>query len=229
MQVCNQVGRGVKVAPASFSAGPFPQNKYHEDHPACYKHICGANSYSEIKLDFFFPCLKLLPEIKQITGRKMKQTVARIQIVLVVGKKSAGKTRYLHWLSDRLREKGKRVAGFLSIGNWDGGEKNRYFLKDLETGESMLLAEKPEHGPADKPAIGYRFKQPAFNRATARYREIFNSEILFLDEYGPLEVKRGGFYPALQFLLKNYQGILFISVRPSLNKTLLHTIKSAQK
>ncbi len=149
----------------------------------------------------------------------------KLQIVIVSGKKNAGKTKYLQEIRQRAAGKGWDVGGFLSIARWENNEKSHYFLFDLQNAKEHLLAWK-----SDKPAalrIGqYELSASAFDWGTNLIRSQLHLPVLILDEFGPLEMQEKGWYKALLFLLKHYRGILFISVRPDLLSPLLHLIKS---
>ena len=147
------------------------------------------------------------------------------RVVLVVGKKNAGKTAYLRWIARRAQERGLSVAGFLSVGEMSGGKKHRYYLHNLQTEERHLLASR-EHSPSGTENVGdYFFEPTTFHRAEQAYREALAADLIIFDELGPLELRGRGLFAAFTFLLKNYHGTLFISVRPRLlleAKKLLH-------
>lgn len=150
---------------------------------------------------------------------------SHIRVVLVVGKKNAGKTAYLGWIARRAEERGRSVAGFLSVGELSSGKKQRYYLQNLQTGEKHLLATK-EYRPARTEQVGeYFFEPETFHLAEQIYREALNVDLVIFDELGPLELRGRGLFAAFTFLLQNYHGTLFISVRPRLLsevKKLLH-------
>ena len=104
-----------------------------------------------------------------------------IRVVLVVGKKNAGKTAYLRWIARRAQERGLSVAGFLSVGEMSGGKKHRYYLHNLQTGERHLLASR-EHSPSGTENVGdYFFEPTTFHRAEQAYREALAADLIIFD------------------------------------------------
>lgn len=140
---------------------------------------------------------------------------AYLRPVLIAGRKDSGKTAYLGWLANRAKSRGWRVGGFLSLGEFEGARKARYYLLDIAAGEKRLLAWRQVAATPLK--IGpYAFDPAVFKWAEQRIRRQMAADILMLDEYGPLEQRGMGFRPTLDFLLSHYRGILVITVRPAL-------------
>lgn len=150
---------------------------------------------------------------------------SRCRPVLVVGSKNSGKTNYLEYIVSRLIVNRVNVAGFLSVVNKDDSLKNNYYLKNVKTSELKLLASK-QHPFRHQLQYGdYNFNTRIFELGARILRENLEADALVLDEYGPLEQNGLGFRKPFDFLLKNYEGFLFISVRPELCAPLLSIIK----
>jgi len=152
----------------------------------------------------------------------MRTESSTVKIVLVVGSKSSGKTAYLRLVIRRARQHGLKVGGILSPGELQGGTKQEYFVEDVRTGQKTRLAWLSNEESSPIQVGSYSFNPRAFEMANRILRESQDADVVVLDEYGPLEKSGGGFRPALEYLLQNYSGILFIALRPSL----LHHIKS---
>ena len=144
----------------------------------------------------------------------MKSKKTALQIVFVVGVKSAGKTAYLKWIAQHAQNSGKQVAGFLSIAKFSNGIKHTYYFENLKNGEQRLFAShKPVPSFTDHYG-SYYFNPKVFAIAKRISEDNLQSDIFIFDEYGPLEVRGDGLHSALCYLLQNYCGTLFIAVRP---------------
>jgi len=154
----------------------------------------------------------------------MKMERIRPQIVLVVGSRNSGKTAYLHLLKNRIQEQEECVGGVVSEAELRDGEKWRYWLRDIRTGKRLLLATRYDSSPGKLQVGRFRFEPETFRWAEGVFRQSLDCDVLFLDEYGPLEARGEGFRHVLEFLLKNYRGILVITLRPSLFEHLINEV-----
>jgi nucleoside-triphosphatase THEP1 len=155
----------------------------------------------------------------------MKINKSQCQPVLVVGSKNSGKTNYLEYLVSRMIDKQVNVAGFLCVVSKSDSLKNNYYLKNVKTSELKLLASKQYQFHNQLQYGDYKFDSRIFELGTRILTENLEADALILDEYGPLEKKGLGFRKPLDFLLENYEGFLFISVRPELRAHLLAALK----
>lgn len=141
------------------------------------------------------------------------------QIVIVSGPKNSGKTSYLQFLLDKIVLRGKKVGGFLSEGFIDKGKKYSYYLINVNSGEISQYALKNED------TYGYDFDISVFDRINSNSESYLEYDYIFIDEYGMLEDNKEGFYSLFEYLLKNFSGVIFVSVRPKLLKSLKQLIK----
>jgi nucleoside-triphosphatase THEP1 len=146
-------------------------------------------------------------------------------IVLVVGDKNSGKTTYLQNIVTRCKDKGYQVSGLLGIGTLKNGVKYSYHLMDVHSGKLRLFASKEKEMNNSFVYGSYHFNRSAITWGNKILRESRMKDIIFFDEYGPLEELGLGFQDELDWLLKNIKGILFISVRHSLKENVLNRIK----
>ena len=152
----------------------------------------------------------------------MKKVATKCSPILVVGNKNSGKTFYFQLLVERLRKAHLIAGGFLCINQ----SKQKYFLKDIKSGEKRLFASE-EESPKRSIKYGiYYFDPDVFAFGSHILRSSLNANAIFLDEFGPLEKNGNGFRSDLEFLLKNYSGLLFISVRSSLLSFLVNMLKN---
>lgn len=146
------------------------------------------------------------------------------QPILVVGRKSSGKTTYLEYILKHLKSKRYTVGGFLCLKNVFIHSKDQYYIIDVKSGKSMLLATRNVEVKWPIHMGQYSFNPAAFKFGNDILMESVNCDIILFDEFGPLEKNGAGFFKSFSYLLKNFNGILFIAVRPSLITSLKQII-----
>ncbi len=147
----------------------------------------------------------------------------RPQIVIVSGKKNSGKTAYLQEIRQRAQKRGWQVGGFLSEAKLQNNVKTQYRLLNLQTEEQRILAWRKSDSSAL--ATGrFAFDPTVFAWGNRFVRQQLHFPVIILDEFGPLEMRGKGWFDLLGFLLAQYRGLLFISVRPDLLSSLMHLI-----
>ena len=135
--------------------------------------------------------------------------------ILIVGAKNSGKTKYLKYIIEKLNTYDLKVGGFLCTSEPDNFTKDHYYLYNLRGKTKLLFATKKD----SKWPIRYGeyfFSPDAFKYGNQIIKSNLHADVIIFDEYGPLEKKGEGFSESFNYLLNNYQGILFIAVRPSL-------------
>lgn len=150
---------------------------------------------------------KILRFGKMMLAEILNGDAAKAKVYILTGEIASGKTTSLL----QLVKKRKNVSGILSpVDNYG----KRYFL-DIERNERFeMLAD--DNDP-DSLSVGrYKFSRDAFRRAAHTIRNIGNStSLVIIDEIGPLELRKEGFYEEIKHLLSNSQDILLV-VRRSL-------------
>lgn len=105
------------------------------------------------------------------------------------------------------------MDGVVSPRLLQGDETEGYNVRRLGTGEERLLCCRKPPGLA---CGCFFFRPEALAFANAALREAAKSaEIIAIDEVGPLELAKAGFFPGLQACLSS-QAFLIVSVRPQL-------------
>ena len=152
-----------------------------------------------------------------------------LSIVTVVGAKNSGKTTFLEFLLNRARNMNLSIGGFLSRGNIVNHQKREYFLEDLTSGERHLLASTTPH-PSRKIRYGsYYFNPDVFKLGQRLLLRNMDSDLLVMDEFGPLELRGEGFRESFNLVLKEYHGIFLVAVRPSLLSDIKSIFKSGKR
>lgn len=145
-------------------------------------------------------------------------------IIVLTGPSGSGKTTLCRRLVDAARQQGLSVRGIMSPGRWRGGTKVRIDVLDVSTGETKALAEAS--GEADGPALGeWRFHAGALAWGMAVLRRSVPSDVLVVDELGPLELWRGaGWAGAIDILRAGDYRHALVVVRPGLVERLLELL-----
>ena len=107
--------------------------------------------------------------------------------VLVTGRPGVGKTTAVARAAEELKKQGLRVGGFISREERKGGVRTGFVIIDLETSEEAYLA-RVSNGT---PRIGkYVVLVDELERVgvTAVKRALRNSQVVVIDEIGPMEL-----------------------------------------
>ncbi|MBC8447328.1 MAG: DUF2478 domain-containing protein [Chloroflexi bacterium] len=139
--------------------------------------------------------------------------------VLLTGKRGVGKTTVCQAVAELARACGFRAQGLLTPALHDGnGAKIGFEALDEGSGQRWLLAHTEQS--LDGPRIGpYTFDAAGLARAVAVLQQACAapSDLLIVDEIGPLELEKGeGFAPVLDSLPLTGPGHVLIVVRPAL-------------
>jgi nucleoside-triphosphatase len=144
------------------------------------------------------------------------------RLVLVSGPRNSGKTEYARCVVERARAAGLRVAGCYSEAEWEGAVKARFFLQDVaDPGRRALLASVHRGPGLDLRAGPFHLSSAVFRMMDPVLRSAAGADLICIDEVGPVEVKGGGFHDALRFLLAEHDGVLLLTVRPSVVPAIL--------
>jgi nucleoside-triphosphatase THEP1 len=139
-------------------------------------------------------------------------------IIIITGKINSGKTTLAKKIADDYLMHGKKIGGIISDSrrNIQTGEKIIYILRDLKSGKHCLLASLSQTKEDDFKVGKYYFSPEAFKFASKAFRNAKGSNAIFIDELGPLELEKKGFYDAVVSLLKNYSGTLILVIRENI-------------
>ncbi len=122
-------------------------------------------------------------------------------IFILSGPLHSGKTSFTKNLVKKLKSIGLVVRGFLSEAEMIEKQNIGYNLYDLDSGKSIPFIRKK--GKPGWQRIGeYYFIPEALEKALQIIRDKKRSDLLLIDEVGPLELSGKGFWPALSEVLK---------------------------
>ncbi len=161
-------------------------------------------------------------------GLVYRLPVPRPPVLLVAGPSGSGKTRLCLRAAARSAEAGRTVGGVLSPRAEGGAREDapilaRALAPNLPGGETRVLAHPrpPNEGPEDatRPLATprWRFEPETVAWADAHLARLGPTDLLVVDELGPLELERGeGFRSALPLLDRGAYRLALAAVRPSL-------------
>ncbi|NLH49190.1 MAG: AAA family ATPase [Myxococcales bacterium] len=132
--------------------------------------------------------------------------------IILTGHRRVGKTTLCRRLTDELRRVGYRIGGVLTETQAD--EKGRTLVvHDLAAGSSAPLASTLWGGPGQTQGP-FTFSDDALYKAIKAIGLGMSADLLVIDEIGPLEMKRQGFFPILHIVRRSRNSLLV--VRPEL-------------
>jgi len=139
------------------------------------------------------------------------------QLILVTGLSGAGKTLWCADLAKLAQEKGLQVKGVLSPGRYVGMQKVGIDAKNLETGEQRQLAVLREKTTQELSTPRWTFSSDALDWANQVLENVADSDLLIIDELGPLEFLRDeGLTAGLELIDERRYRVACVVVRSSL-------------
>jgi nucleoside-triphosphatase len=137
---------------------------------------------------------------------------------IITGEIGAGKTVLCASLIDVFEDLGWQISGLRSPAIFENGEKTGIAVENLATGEIQKLAVhdyKPD-GLEDDP-IHWRFDPQVLAWGNEVFAQITPTDLLVVDEIGPLEMKREqGWVNALRALDSRQYRQAILVMRPKL-------------
>lgn len=138
--------------------------------------------------------------------------------MLYVGAVHSGKTSRLGELVGRLRSNGRTVAGILAPSLWHNGKLLGFDVVDLVTGERRPLATRSSHKGSTLGGFVFDPKGLSFGRSALAGEQTLSSDLVIVDEFGPLELDGGGFRHAVDQLARDATGTVLLVVRDELSE-----------
>ncbi len=141
---------------------------------------------------------KLLLYSENLIVELERRDKALVPIIIISGNIQEGKTTFVKKVVNRLERKGVKMNGFLSKVIYEGNSRIGYQLHSIANNDNMLLCQ------TKKTKSWLRQGKFYFNPEAIRMgNDIINAtdtstQVLVLDEIGPLEIKSKGWSPAIQ-------------------------------
>ncbi len=145
--------------------------------------------------------------------------------VFLTGEPGCGKTTVIRKIHDSLQERGVSVGGMVSGEIRRGGIRAGFSLEDLITHESGTLAQV---GLEVGPRVGkYRVNLSDIQAigVTAIRRAVTQTNVVIIDELGPMELHSAPFVEAVQMALASEKHIIG-TIHKRASHNLINSIKS---
>ncbi len=117
--------------------------------------------------------------------------------MVITGRTGSGKSLLVSSVVDELGRRGIPVAGFLQPAIIEDGKKVGFRVQDAATGEVLDLARRVASGGG---AFGtsFEFFDEGFDLGRRALQKIPSGSVLVVDELGPVELRGGGHWPAVE-------------------------------
>jgi len=157
-------------------------------------------------------------------GRSVAPLATSARAVIVTGATGSGKTPLVSSVADDLVVRGFQVGGFLQPAILEDGEKVGFRLRDLSSGEIVELARRVAPGDGEF-GTSFEFFDEGFDLGRRALLTIPSGAVLVLDELGPVELRGGGHWPAVERALRSSViGALVVVVRRNLVPALVEAL-----
>ncbi len=142
---------------------------------------------------------------------------SRPDIIIVTGERQQGKTSFVRMMLNSLDDQNIKVSGFLAIGIHEDSRRTGFDLLDIQTGIQTELCREQLKSP------GLTYGRFSFSaEALDRGIDILSpmktggSQLVVIDEVGPLEMKNKGWAPAIRKLVFSCNALQLWVVRKNL-------------
>ena len=160
-------------------------------------------------------------------GRIATPLVTRVRTVVVTGPTGSGKTPLVASVVEELGKRGVPVAGFLQPAILEDGKKLGFRIQNVTTDEVVELARRVAPGDG-KFGMSFAFFDEGFDLGRRALRDIAPGSVLVIDELGPVELRGGGHWPAVERALKSFDICgLVVVVRRTLVPVLVEALDAA--
>ena len=146
------------------------------------------------------------------------------RIIIITGKKDSGKTSTLKRIINEQKSLRKTVGGIISEATGKGTAEVSYYVVDISTGEKELLATTEK---IDTNIVFGRFffSEQGITFGRRALRKTKDTDIVAVDELGPLECREEGFFNETFKLVKQYKGELIFVIREECLNNIMEKLK----
>lgn len=160
-------------------------------------------------------------------ARPVTPLAPKVRTVVVTGSPGAGKTPLLESTADELRNRGFVVAGFLQPAIIENGAKIGFRIRDVASSEVRDLARRVAEGEGNF-GTSFSFSEDGFELGRRALNSVPPGSILIIDELGPVELRGGGHWPAVDRALRSFDiAGLVVVVRRTLVPALVEALDAA--
>lgn len=134
-------------------------------------------------------------------GRTRVFAVVQLPTVVVTGPSGSGKTPVVESVVSHLTGRGMTVAGFVQPAIVEDNEKRGFLIRDVATSETVELARRVSPGEG-RHGTSFSFSDEGFELGGRALERVAPGSVLVIDELGPVELRGGGHWPAVERVLR---------------------------
>ena len=135
-------------------------------------------------------------------------------VFFITGKKGSGKTTFITEVISNLQKEGFKAGGILAPGYWDNNIRSRFDIVDISANERKLLCGMEiENGAEEIGRFKFVGEGLALGSEALSYENVFDKDLVVIDEVGPLELKGKGWAESINELISKCNKILILVVR----------------
>jgi nucleoside-triphosphatase THEP1 len=132
-----------------------------------------------------------------------RESLNKPKVFILTGEKHKGKTTFAAALAEALKKQGIVTGGFLAPGKFENNRRSEFDILNLKTGSrkplcSIHRTEGDSIGPFKFDLSGQQFGNQILSP-----ENLGKTDVVFIDEIGPLEIKNQGWAPAINKLMDN--------------------------
>ena len=146
----------------------------------------------------------------------------RKPLFILTGRINQGKTNFTLQLVKMFQNQGLTVRGFITLGNTNDSSRNAYKIKNLQSGEeTALCSTQPD---LEKLNFGrFYFEESGIKKGRNIIAQTLAqpTDLLVIDELGPMEINNQGWAPAVENVVKENSTAQFWVVREKLVKPMM--------
>jgi iron complex transport system ATP-binding protein len=147
----------------------------------------------------------------------IEESQEKPQLLLLTGLKGFGKTSWCQKLRQLAEKEAISVSGIISPGTYSVGRKTGIEIVDISSGAKRILATLNPGKAQGLSTPRWKFDAESVMWANKVLDESPNSDLLIIDELGPLELLRGeGFLAGLEKIDTNHFRVAVVVIRSSL-------------
>jgi nucleoside-triphosphatase THEP1/energy-coupling factor transporter transmembrane protein EcfT len=130
-------------------------------------------------------------------SRTVVPLVTGARTMVITGPTGSGKTLLVSSVVDELGRRGIPVAGFFQPAIVENRKKIGFRVQDAATGEVLDLARRVARGDGDF-GTSFEFFDAGFYLGRRALADLASGSVLVIDELGPIELRGGGHWPAVE-------------------------------
>ncbi|MEM4717372.1 MAG: NTPase [Desulfurococcaceae archaeon] len=148
---------------------------------------------------------------------------------IITGKPGVGKSTLFNHVISILKESNYRIGGFIAPEVRDRGYRIGFKVVDLLTNEETWLARKDYHSSVKVGSYGVLLSEADRLIKKALESAMQSSDIIGIDEVGPMELKLPSFKPLLLRILNLQKPVILVIHYNLSDRNILEKIKDAKK